>query len=153
MSSYETETMQHKMKVQIILSALSREFLVRGRRHDSSKLKSPEKEIYSEHHEELRIARYGTPEYNRVMEKIKPATQHHYQENDHHPEHFKNGFFDMNLIQITEMVADWIAVASEKGTDVIADLPTLMQAHDIPENYYMVLKNTAEKLKEMMKNG
>lgn len=151
MSSYETEVMEHKMKVQIMMDKLSREFLTRGRRHDNSKLKSPEKEIYSEHHERLRVAKYGTPEYKGVMEKIKPAVQHHYADNDHHPEHFNDGIFDMNLIQITEMLVDWVAVANEKGTDIIDDLPTLMENHGIPENYYMIFKNTILYLKGGLK--
>lgn len=31
---------------------------------------------------------------------------HHYQNNDHHPEHFELGINGMNLLQLLEMLAD-----------------------------------------------
>ena len=147
MSSYQTDVMEHKMKVQIMLDKVSRRFLVLGRNHDKSKLKSPEKEIYSQYHEDLRSVEYGSPEYNRIRNAMDSAIQHHYAENDHHPEHFENGIYDMDLIQIIEMLADWVAVADDKGTNVIKDLPMLMERHNIPENYYAIFKNTIEALK------
>lgn len=142
MSSYETEVMEHRMKVQIMMNRMSREFIARGNRHDNSKLKSPEKEIYSQYNEALHVAKYGTPEYNELMVKIEPAVIHHYAENDHHPEHFKDGIYNMNLPQIIEMLADWVAAANSKGTNVIDDLPTLMENHGIPENFYTIFVNT-----------
>lgn len=151
MSSYETDVMEHKMNVQIIMNKLSRAILIRGRRHDNSKLKSPEKEGYSAHYNELRTAKFGSPEYQTIKEKLEPVIQHHYAENDHHPEHFgaHDGIFHMDCVQIIEMLADWVATAHHKGTDVVADLPKLMEQCDIPENYYMIFKNTVE----MMKKG
>jgi hypothetical protein len=39
------------------------------------------------------------------------ALQHHYDKNAHHPEHYKNGIEDMNLIDIMEMFCDWRAAS------------------------------------------
>ena len=44
---------------------------------------------------------------------MKPALEHHYAVNRHHPEHFTNGVNDMTLIDVVEMFADWKA-ASER---------------------------------------
>ena len=43
------------------------------------------------------------------MAKMKPALDHHYANNSHHPEHFENGVDDMTLIDLVEMLADWKA--------------------------------------------
>jgi hypothetical protein len=40
---------------------------------------------------------------------MKPALDHHYAKNRHHPEHFKNGINEMNILDIIEMLADWKA--------------------------------------------
>jgi hypothetical protein len=40
---------------------------------------------------------------------MKPALDHHYDLNHHHPEHFLRGIRGMNLIDIIEMLCDWKA--------------------------------------------
>ena len=42
----------------------------------------------------------------------------------------------MNLIQISEMVADWVAVAAEKGTDVITDSTCQTSRQRLSAIYY-----------------
>jgi hypothetical protein len=37
---------------------------------------------------------------------MAPALKHHYENNRHHPEHFKNNIDDMNLIDLIEMLCD-----------------------------------------------
>jgi hypothetical protein len=44
---------------------------------------------------------------------MKPALDHHYANNSHHPEHYKNGIDDMSLLDLVEMICDWKA-ASER---------------------------------------
>jgi len=46
------------------------------------------------------------------------ALVHHHTNNRHHPEHFTNGIYGMNDIDIAEMVADATARAQEFGTDI-----------------------------------
>lgn len=148
--NYESKIMQHKTRVSIIMTKIAREMIARGKSHDNSKFKSPEREIYSENLPKLENAKFGSEEYNNLVNgELAVAVQHHYRQNDHHPEHFEDGFFGMNLIQIMEMVSDWVAVSAEKGTDVVEMLPTLMREKDIPENYYMILKNTLEYVRGM----
>lgn len=147
--SFMSDTYEHKMRVQIIMNQLSREFMKRGRTHDNSKLKSPEKEAYEEMHEKLKNAKIGTPQYDDIMQG-NVAVGLHYKNNDHHPQHFEHGIFDMNLVQIMDMLTDWVAASDAKRTNVVELLPTLMEQNGIPENYYMVFKNTLEYLVPML---
>jgi len=45
---------------------------------------------------------------------MKPAIEHHYKNNRHHPEHFNNGIDEMNLVDLIELLCDWKA-ASERN--------------------------------------
>lgn len=47
---------------------------------------------------------------------MKPALDHHYANNAHHPEHFPNGVNGMTLLDIVEMFCDWKA-ATERHAD------------------------------------
>ena len=40
---------------------------------------------------------------------MKPALDHHYAVNSHHPEHYPNGIDDMDLVDLVELTCDWIA--------------------------------------------
>lgn len=146
---FKSATMEHKTRVSIKMSALAREITRRGNVHDNSKFKTPEVEIYSAHFNELNNAKYGSPEYDKALDNIKPALNHHNAENDHHVQHFENGIFEMNLVQILEMLCDISVTAEAKGEDAVYNLPTWMQRNHIPENYYRILRNTLEHIKEL----
>ena len=148
--SFESDTMEHKTRVSIILTKIAKDMISRGKIHDNSKFKSPERDIYEMNHDKLSQARFGTEEYKKIQDEMSIAVNHHYQVNDHHPEHFQNGIVDMNLIQIQEMLADILAVSMTKGTDVIKFLPDFMREKDIPENYYTILRNTLEYMKGLV---
>ena len=146
---FKSATMEHKTRVAIKMSALAREITRRGNVHDNSKFKTPEVEIYSAHFNELNNAKYGSPEYDKALNNIKPALNHHNEVNDHHVQHFEDGIFGMDLIQILEMLCDISVAAESKGDDIIDTLPTWMSRNGVPENYYMILKNTLEHIKEL----
>ena len=40
---------------------------------------------------------------------MKPALDHHYKVNPHHPEYYSNGIKGMNLLDLIEMFFDWMA--------------------------------------------
>ena len=65
--------------------------------------------MFSEHTLQLAKLTYGSEEYKASLEALKPALDHHYASNRHHPEHFKNGINDMTLVDILEMFCDWKA--------------------------------------------
>jgi|JI10StandDraft_1071094.scaffolds.fasta_scaffold77346_6 hypothetical protein len=80
--------------------------------HDQSKLEEPEVDGFYEMAQELKLSdtTYGSDEYRAILKKYKASTiQHHYENNDHHPEHFERGWYAMNYLQKLELLADWKA--------------------------------------------
>lgn len=92
------------------------ELLKRGENHDKTKLDNPELDLFAEYTPKLAACTYGSDEYKENLDAIKVALEHHYANNRHHPEHFKNGINDMTLIDLIEMFCDWKA-ASERHND------------------------------------
>lgn len=85
------DTIKHIGKVQTYLTLFIGNLFTRSHRHDLSKLFFPEKEAFDSLGPTEVLAKlvYGSPEYTANLSKIKPAIDHHYAVNDHHPEHFK----------------------------------------------------------------
>jgi hypothetical protein len=90
--------------------------LARAEVHDQSKLDLPEVELLTKYTPKLAGVTYGSTEYQQLLAELKPALEHHYANNRHHPEHHKNGIDDMTLIDLLEMFCDWKA-ASERHND------------------------------------
>lgn len=103
------KTTQHIMLVQKHIHIIVKQLLDRGLQHDQSKLAPPEVEAFTAETENLSALTYGSPEYSANLVKIQPALDHHYARNRHHPQHFKNGIDDMNLVDLVEMFSDWAA--------------------------------------------
>ena len=92
--------------------------LARGRAHDASKLEEPEKAMFDEAIPLLADLAYGSPEYEALVERLRPGLEHHYRCNSHHPEHYgETGVAGMDLFDIVEMVCDWMAAAERKPDD------------------------------------
>lgn len=103
------ETIKHIQRVRHFLYLLIEELDHRARNHDQSKLESPEAEIFGEYTPELAKTEYGSEEYTALLAKVKPAIDHHYSKNRHHPEHWPSGIDDMTLLDLCEMLCDWCA--------------------------------------------
>lgn len=85
--------------------------------HDRSKYSEPELSTYNTFIPKLREAKYGSPEYNAIRDKMfEQGLKHHFQVNRHHPEHFDGDFNRMNLIDLLEMVCDWYAASLKSDT-------------------------------------
>lgn len=111
------QTYEHIILVQQLLASVQVEIMRRQFSHDRSKLVSPEWEMFRNATPNLKELTYGSPEYedNRKL-LLGQALNHHYQNNRHHPEFFENGINDMNLIDIIELVCDWVA-SSKRHSD------------------------------------
>lgn len=103
------ETMVHIQTVRKFMNVVIREILSRSEEHDQSKLENPEVGMFTEFTPKLATSTYGSPEYEGFRKAMGPALEHHYAKNRHHPEHFKNGINDMNLVDLIEMFCDWKA--------------------------------------------
>jgi hypothetical protein len=113
--SYDSrpETRQHINRVQHFLNLALANLRRRKWNHDASKLVSPELEAFDIATPKLAELEYGSEEYRQSLRDLGPALQHHFAENDHHPEHWPNGVQDMSLLSLLEMLCDWRA-ASER---------------------------------------
>ena len=166
--SYDSrpDTHEHIGQVRGLLLGVAAGLTERAHRHDRSKLESPEREVFDEFTPKLRDSTYGSDEYKSFLGGMGEGLRHHYEVNDHHPEHFPaapahetsirvgtayhpsgdeytvaaadcdqcdwtergdeggvrdaaasherehhepGGIHAMNLIQLTEMLCDWIA--------------------------------------------
>lgn len=110
------ETIKHITRVAELIEVVTRRLELRGHHHDASKLKSPEKEAFDSLGDNLKGLTYGSPEYREQLRAIKPAIQHHYGNNSHHPEFYPNGIDGMSLLDLVEMFCDWKA-AGERHAD------------------------------------
>ncbi len=84
-----SDTLIHIRNVQGKLNAVARELMIRGEKHDSSKLLSPEKEIFDEYTPKLKNSTYGSDEYKEFLSGMGEALKHHYDNNRHHPEYYR----------------------------------------------------------------
>jgi len=109
-------TKQHIKNVASKIETVKKVLSIRITHHDSSKLEEPELSTFDIYTEKLKGSTYGSEEYKQFLKDMKPALDHHYANNRHHPEHFNNGIDGMNLIDLLEMFCDWIA-ATERHDD------------------------------------
>ena len=139
------DTFRHIERVRNLLNLCAIELLKRGELHDQTKLESPEVEAFTEYTPKLAECTYGSDEYKGFLEAIKPALNHHYANNRHHPEHHKNGVNDMNLLDIVEMLCDWKA-ASERHNDgnIRKSIEHNADRFGLSPKMVQVLENTAD---------
>lgn len=128
-----TNTREHIKQVRLNLMQINDNLYYRGTDHDASKLVEPEASAFARIEVERTGVKYGTPGYNAMMASVQPAIDHHYANNDHHPEHFPNGINDMNLMQIVEMLCDWKA-ASQRG----AQMPFLDGMNNVSRDRFKI---------------
>jgi len=107
----ELETRKHIAHVKAFIDKIVKQLNFRAATHDNSKLYPPEKEAFDKYSQKLKTTTYGSDEYRGYLKEMKPAIEHHYKMHRHHPEHFKHGILDMNLVDLMEMLADWKAVS------------------------------------------
>lgn len=103
------KTQEHIDEVRRQLNMICDILKQRGIDHDRSKLEDFEKPYFDENTENLAKQVYGSKEYQDSLEKLKPALEHHYKVNSHHPEHYENGIDGMALYDLIELWADWNA--------------------------------------------
>ncbi len=88
----------------------------RGWSHDISKYRWSEAKYFAKSIFALKGLTYGTEKYKKALEDLRPALDHHYKTNRHHPEYHKNGINDMTEIDKLELIADW-AAATKRHKD------------------------------------
>lgn len=145
------KTLRHIETVRNYLNMIIRELLYRGEQHDKSKLEAPEVELFDLYTDDLKNLTYGSKEYNESLNKSKfgEAINRHYLYNRHHPEFFPDGIFDMNLIDILEMICDWYAATfRHKDGDIYRSLEINQKKFGYSDELKRIIQNTIDWLKK-----
>ena len=174
MYNSEQDTLDHIEMVTRFLSVVCRELSERAACHDSSKLGSVEKPVFDVYAPKLRECTYGSDEYKSFLVELRPALDHHYANNRHHPEHFVryecNGcfkvfsekpdccdvcgysqfterprVFKMSLIDIIEMFCDWkAATLRHRDGDFKRSILLNQKRFEISDELTSIFLNTVE---------
>ncbi len=140
------ETRAHIHKVQQYTLKMAGEITHRGYNHDKSKLEEPEVSTFAEMTGKLKTSTYGSEEYKGFLKQMKPALDHHYAHNPHHPEAHKNGIDGMTLVDLVEMICDWrAAVDRHDNGDIMKSIEINTKRFNISPQLKQILINTVEK--------
>jgi len=139
------DTLTHIARVQELMAAICERLARRAELHDANKLTEPEKSAFDAHAPNGCV--YGGEEYNRHLQALQIALQHHYVHNSHHPEHFANGVSGMSLLDLVEMFCDWKA-ASEKHQNggLERSLQINRERFGLSEQLWNIFENTRREL-------
>jgi hypothetical protein len=147
--SYDSteDTKAHIARVRQLLAVIRENLHVRASVHDESKLAEPEKSAFDEYTPKLKGTTYGSDEYKTFLAALKPALDHHYAANSHHPEHHARGIRGMSLLDLVEMFADWKA-ATERHADGSLAKSIEINAHrfDYGDTLQDIFENTRKEL-------
>ena len=140
----KVDTLEHIYRVAVLLMQCSEELLNRARIHDASKLTDAEKPYFDKYTPLLKISDYGSDEYKAMLKSLKPALDHHYMANPHHPEHYLTGIDGMNLFDLVEMFMDWKAATERHDSgDIFKSIDINEKRFSISIQLAQILKNTA----------
>ncbi len=155
MEDSRAETRRHIERVRYFMTRALHNLRDRYGKHDHSKLIEPELSAFNIAIPKLAKLEYGSGEYKKALAELGPALEHHYQFNDHHPQHFENGVNGMSLLSLLEMLCDWRA--SSERTKQRTDDPEKMATFEsglefnferfkIEPQLAEIIRNTAREL-------
>jgi hypothetical protein len=110
--------------------------------HDNSKFGPDEYEAYEKAFPDLQKYAYGSDEFKAALATIRPAIEHHYRVNDHHPEFFEEGINGMHVVQMIEMLCDWKAASERSKTDFVVGLEMNRKRFTIDDQLFKIIRNT-----------
>ncbi len=138
-------TFRHIERVRNLLNSMAFDLIKRGEQHDQSKLESPEVELFTEFTPKLAASTYGSEEYEGFRKAMRPALDHHYAKNSHHPEHWPNGINDMNLLDLLEMFCDWKAAGERHHNgNILKSIDVNANRFGISPQLVKIFQNTAK---------
>lgn len=141
------DTYRHIGDVRAGLRKVIERLLRRAELHDASKLVSPECEVFDEMTPKLRDCTYGSEEYKGYLAEMKVALDHHYAWNSHHPEHYADGIRGMDLLDVIEMLCDWIAATKRHADgDILRSIEINQERFGYSDELKQILINTVPAL-------
>jgi hypothetical protein len=144
-NKYLWNVLHHKQMVAEYMQRVTSELMQRAVLHDYSKFETQEFDAYADNLPYFEKAAYGSEEYRAALARIKPAIDHHFAANRHHPEHFISGIEGMNLIDALEMVCDWMAAAKRVPGGKL-QLERQKERFGIDHQLYSLILHTVEYL-------
>lgn len=144
MAQIETEEYikGHISRVRRHINTFIQLLIRRAENHDKSKLEEPELSWWKEMDKEPRYP-YGSEEYKQKIKRWNKVFKHHYQYNRHHPEHYEYGVSEMTLIDIVEMMCDWLGYKDTTTvTEALKVCDEQMARYDISEELRQIIFNT-----------
>jgi Family of unknown function (DUF5662) len=143
-TEFISDLIDHKLRVCRYMQMFATDLFKRAAVHDNSKFSPEEFVLYAQAFPELQQHAYGSDGYKAAIEKIRPAIEHHYANNDHHPEYSDDGIAAMNLVQLLEMLADWFAASERSQTSFVEFFTVAKKKYGIGDQLFLVLLNTAQ---------
>lgn len=143
------DTIAHIDRVRNLVHDCIDNLTMRAINHDDSKLREPEKSGFDRLKAlSLSGMAYGSEEYRASLRSEKPAIQHHYAANSHHPEHYENGVDGMSLLDVVEMLMDWKAATErmKDGGDIRASLAHNVDRFKLSPQLTKILDNTIREM-------
>lgn len=135
------DVLEHKRKVEYWLHGFAEQLKRRAKYHDNSKLDDPtEKAMFDKWTPELKEREFGTDAYKIALDGMGKGIQLHYKANRHHPEHYPNGVNNMTLMDVVEMLADWMAAAQAHNAHV--DLAHATERFGLSDQLVQIFANT-----------
>lgn len=147
-SDFIKDLVQHKQWVAQHMQTIANDLFHRAAVHDNSKFGPEEFSAYEREFPNLQKYAYGSPELKMVYEQLQSALQHHLKVNRHHPEYFENGINGMNLVDVLEMVCDWLAASKRSKTGIDKGLEINKERYGISDQLFEIIKNTVVRLLE-----
>lgn len=147
MTAYDSrpETYEHIAVVRSLIHGVVKELLDRAHGHDASKLVDPELATFDEYTPRLKHSTYGSDEYKGFLKGMGAGIQHHYAENRHHPEHHERGIEGMDLVDLLEMVCDWIAATRRHDDgDIRRSIELNQERFGYSDQLKRILHNTVD---------
>lgn len=145
---------EHIKRVGKRLTNIALLLIDRATYHDASKLQEPERLGWEMMDQEPRYP-YGSAEYFEKMKKYRAIFEHHYAVNSHHPEHYEDGIYGMDLVDLIEMLCDWFSYKEcftvEEGHKIVREQckrfnidPNLQKILLNSFNHYIVEESSLE---------
>jgi len=141
------DLLEHTQAVSKRIVCMVGDMYVRAVNHDRSKFSDEEYQSFVGQTVKLKDLVYGSDEYRAELEKIRPAIDHHYACNRHHPQHFPNGILGMNLVDIVEMFCDWhAAILRQKNGDIRKSIEIDQERFKFSDDLKQIFLNTVDVL-------
>ena len=138
---YLVETLEHIRDVSTNVSIILKELVMRGCFHDRSKTENPERDMFARYRHAMEGLEYGTPEYDKLKQAMNEDYLYkHYEQNKHHPEYYEGGIRDMDLVDIVEMLCDWISASSNN-----VDLDKNQEKFKYSDDLKNIFQNTIDR--------